>query len=272
MPGRLVPLNARGKLPSSVLPNLEQAERLHAHPDREPEPRPRRGGARAGRDPDRNPRPSAANPYLIKIEPGIYDLEANSLFMRPYVDIEGSGEGVTTITSAVNTGLGTVVGADNSELRFLTVKNTGEPGQQVVRPLLGASSPRYTHVTAAASGGTENDAIHISNGTPVLSYVTASASGGSRSTGVANFGGLLIVSNSTFSAADAANTNLGVLSTFGGTGPGKRARPSAPPEESSPSACERTTGTIRSRTRRFPAVAPAESYGIYNGWRLRLRS
>ena len=46
--------------------------------------------------------------------------------MSPYVDIEGSGEGVTTITSALGTGSGTVVGANNSELRYLTVKNTGE--------------------------------------------------------------------------------------------------------------------------------------------------
>ena len=34
---------------------------------------------------------SAGNPYLVKIEPGVYDLDGSSLAMRPYVDIEGSG-------------------------------------------------------------------------------------------------------------------------------------------------------------------------------------
>ena len=62
--------------------------------------------------------PSASNPYLVKIEPGIYDLEADSLFMRPYVDIEGSGEGVTTITSSLGTGSGTVVGRTTPSCGF----------------------------------------------------------------------------------------------------------------------------------------------------------
>ena len=93
--------------------------------------------------------PSASNAYLVKVEPGIYDLEASSLFMRPFVDIEGSGEGITTITSALGSGSGTVVGANNSELRYLTVKNTGEAGQQVVaiftRERIAPPEPRDRH-------------------------------------------------------------------------------------------------------------------------------
>ena len=41
---------------------------------------------------------SSTNPCLIKIEPGIYDIGSKSLQMKPYLDIEGSGELVTTIT------------------------------------------------------------------------------------------------------------------------------------------------------------------------------
>ena len=218
MPGKLVALNARGKLPSSVLPPARTAPGGYTHtvivspdPDRFVAGRQLMQAVTGITD------ASAANPWLVKIEPGIYDLDRASLSMRPYVDIEGSGEGVTTITSALGTGSGAVIGTNNSELRYVTVKNTGEPGQQVVAIFSETTSPRFSHVTAIASGGSENYGIHTSNGTPVLSYVTASASGGGQSFGVANYNSVMTVLNSTFSAADAAGFNAGFVSTFGGT-------------------------------------------------------
>ena len=47
--------------------------------------------------------------------------------MKPYVDIEGSGELTTkiTFTGSASSTTGTLVGANNAELRFLTVENTG---------------------------------------------------------------------------------------------------------------------------------------------------
>ena len=267
MPGRLVPLNARGKLPSSVLPNRSAPHGYTHTLIVSPEPDPVQAGRVLREVVSGITDPSASNPYLVKIEPGTYDLKADSLFMRSYVDIEGSGEGITTITSAISTGSGTIVGANNSELRFVTVKNTGEAGQQDAALFSESTSPRYTHVTAVASGGNDNDAIHISNGTAVLSYVTATALGGSRSTGVANFGGLLIASNSTFSAADAANTNLGVLSTFGGT---VRATDSTITASGGFIAVGLRTnnGTHTLANMTISASGAAESYGIYNGWRV----
>lgn len=216
-PGRLLPLNAKGQFPSSVLPAPKVGEpfthTIIVHPDVD--------HLRAGRllvqAVEEIADASASNPYLVKIEPGIYDLGTGSLVMRPHVDIEGSGEGVTTITSAISTGSGTVIGASNSELRFLTVKNTGEAGQQVVALFSETTSPRYTHVTVTASGGSENYGVHVSNGTPVLSYVTATASGGGQSFGVANYNGVMTVSNSNFSASGAAGLNVGLVSTFGGS-------------------------------------------------------
>ncbi len=35
---------------------------------------------------------SEANPYLLKVEPGVYDLGTGTLRMKSFVDIEGSGE------------------------------------------------------------------------------------------------------------------------------------------------------------------------------------
>jgi hypothetical protein len=218
MPGRLLALNAKGKLPTSVLPVGRGAPAGYTHtiivsPDVDP--------VQAGRVLRQTVAgivdASASNPYLVKIEPGIYDLEANSVFMRPYVDIEGSGEGITTITAALGTGSGTVVAANNSELRYVTVKNTGESNQQVVAIFSETASPRLSHVTAIGSGGSENYGIHTSNGTPVLSYVTASASGGGQSFGLVNFNSVITVLNSSFSASDAAGFNAAYVSTAGGT-------------------------------------------------------
>jgi hypothetical protein len=129
---------------------------------------------------------SADNPYLLKIEPGVYDLgslQFSSLDMQSFVDVEGSGEGVTTITSS-NPFSGTVVGAANSELRSLTVKHTGGPnGATAILDF--ANDFRVRHVTAAASGeGPINYGVNIL-GTAMLSQVTATASGASaRNTGV----------------------------------------------------------------------------------------
>ena len=158
--------------------------------------------------------PSALNAYLVKIEPGIYDLEASSLFMRPFVDIEGSGEGITTITSALGSGSGTVVATNNSELRNLTVKNTGEAGQQVVAIFSESASPRLSHVTAMASGGAENYGVHTSNGTVVMRYVTSRLRNrrlpGVRSHQLQQRHDCDL--NSAFSAAD-AGVNYGLSST-----------------------------------------------------------
>lgn len=73
---------------------------------------------------------SATNTYLVKIMPGVYDIGANSVQMKPYVDIEGSGELTTKITGTVSSTIppptaGVVNGSDDAEIRFLTVENTG---------------------------------------------------------------------------------------------------------------------------------------------------
>lgn len=64
--------------------------------------------------------PSATEPALLKIEPGIYDLGTSTLAMRSFVDIEGSGQGVTVITTEANY---TIFASSDAELRELTVSN-----------------------------------------------------------------------------------------------------------------------------------------------------
>lgn len=69
---------------------------------------------------------SASNPYLVKIMPGVYDIGANTVQMKPFVDIEGSGENVTIIQGNPDSQTaGVINGASDAELRFLKVKNYG---------------------------------------------------------------------------------------------------------------------------------------------------
>lgn len=69
---------------------------------------------------------SASNPYLVRVGPGEFD---ERVTMKPFVDIEGSGTGMTLIqTTAQNDpSKGAVIGASNAQLRNLTVKCLG-PG------------------------------------------------------------------------------------------------------------------------------------------------
>jgi hypothetical protein len=65
--------------------------------------------------------PSATNPCLLKIMPGVYSLGGPVgavVQMQNYVDIEGSGENVTKITDMWHYA---VIGASNSEIRSLTI-------------------------------------------------------------------------------------------------------------------------------------------------------
>jgi hypothetical protein len=149
---------------------------------------------------------SAENPYLIKVGPGVYDLGAGSLQMKEYVDIEGSGEKTTKITGVANNFSypptnGTINGASNAELRFLTVENTGV-GYLKTALLNSSASPSILHVTANASGGSEgNFGVYNSSSSPVMTNVTASGSGGTNSRGVYNSSSSPVMTNVTASGS-----------------------------------------------------------------------
>jgi len=122
---------------------------------------------------------SASNHYLVWVAPGTY---TETVVMEEYVDIEGAGELVTRITAAgssdINTG--TVVGANNAELCFLTVENTGG-NTYAIAIHNSLASPWLTHVTAIAWGGTDSYGVrNYNSSSPTMMNVTASASGGSE--------------------------------------------------------------------------------------------
>jgi hypothetical protein len=124
---------------------------------------------------------------VIKLGPGIYDLGTNNLQMKEYVDMEGSGENTTIIQGSIdNGGLGVVNGANNAEIRFLTVSNTGG-GFYAMAISNSSASPKITNVTAKASGATSiNIGVYNHGSSPTMTNVTVSASGALSSYGVYN--------------------------------------------------------------------------------------
>ena len=116
---------------------------------------------------------TAANPSLLKIEPGIYDLGSNILQMLPYVDVEGSGQGVTTI---IGRGSSTIATANFSELRSLTIKNMAVMSS-AAGISLGLGSPRLSNLSILMSGanmctGSCNGIVMDVTSTPTLTDVT----------------------------------------------------------------------------------------------------
>lgn len=128
---------------------------------------------------------SDTNRYLVWVAPGIYHEQVT---MKQYVDIAGAGQLLTRITGAGSGTLnsGTLLGANDAELRDLTVENTGD-ADFAVAIFNGADSPRLTRVTAIAFGGGRSYGVRNYNvSSPVMTDVTASASGKSGAIGVAN--------------------------------------------------------------------------------------
>jgi hypothetical protein len=211
--------------------------------------------------------PSATNPCLIKILPGIYNLGEGSLTMKPYVDIEGSGEDTTIITSAFgNSSLaGVVNGASNAEIRLLTVRNTDTSGTFVVAIANNAQSPKITHVTAIAAGGGLNcSGVYNSASSPIMTHVTASARGGAEGTGVLNTGSSPVMSYVTASASDGTFSSCGVcnmlssspiMSNVTATGTHAHFSYGVSNTESSSPVMSEVNAT---------AVGGANAYGVYN--------
>lgn len=146
---------------------------------------------------------SATNPYLIKLEPGVYDLQGTAISLLPFVDVEGAGEGATILRGARN---GPVVfGEDNVELRSLTIENLGS-GSSSSGINISGDSIRMLHVTVRASGGTSSNIAIAQAGTGAkLDEVTAIAQAG----GVASATGITIAGSPNLVGVVAQSTSAG---------------------------------------------------------------
>lgn len=128
--------------------------------------------------------PSATNRWLLKIEPGTYDVGGTSLVMRPYVDVEGSGIEATTIKGngdASGFENATIAGAENTELRLLTVQAIGSTTSSVMAMSNYQASPRLYRVKFVAQGQQAWGVRNV-NAVPLIEEcevsVSATATGG----------------------------------------------------------------------------------------------
>ncbi len=178
------------------------------------------------------------NRYLLKIEPGVYHVASDYLVMRPYVDVEGSGVGVTRVTT--DQGLstqGTVSLADYAALRNLTVENysggraIGISANDVTQGKVtnvrvdvnDVGIPQGVNVSNSSvifdnvdiTGSTSNansecNALFMINSSGEIRNSRTSCSGGLRTTGLYFYNAHVQVRN-VEASADAGQANIGLL-------------------------------------------------------------
>ena len=125
---------------------------------------------------------------LLRIEPGLYDLATSYLPMKQFVDIEGSGRGVTKITSAYcSSAIGTVNGAAYAELRYLTVENTCS-GAWGIGIYSNSDGTRLTGLTVHVSGATTSNGVRCSGSSVVMTDLDVTVTGTTTANGVRSDG------------------------------------------------------------------------------------
>jgi len=102
--------------------------------------------------------PSATNPCLVKIAPGVYDLSTSPLVIPAFVSVQGSGQNTTTLSGAVDAVNGLVrLEGDSPSLSDLTVANDAAAGSDSTGVTVGsADATNWTiqNVAATATNAT----------------------------------------------------------------------------------------------------------------------
>ncbi len=171
---------------------------------------------------------SSTNPYVIRIAPGTYDTGTTPVRLKNFVDIEGSGQGTTTISCACASAVspdannaGATLRADppatvatiTSEVRDLTVVNRGG-GVNGVAVWTGNTSGKVTlrNVTATAAGGSNaNIAAFLAGSSSTLDGLNGQATGGAFAYGVYFLGGTVSSVDLAGSASGGSLYNVGIV-------------------------------------------------------------
>jgi pectin methylesterase-like acyl-CoA thioesterase len=165
-----------------------------------------------------------AHRYAIKVAPGTYT-EVASVVLKSYVDIEGSGQDLTTITCAC--GSNTSPAADGSStvlqvtgpgvrvgIRGLTITNIGSSlaySAGIVTRTTDPGDVSLDALTITASGGTSNYGIYNDSSSSSMTNVTVTATGGTNSVGIHNSSSSPTMTNVTTTATGGTTTNSGIF-------------------------------------------------------------
>ncbi len=147
--------------------------------------------------------PSAVDPWLIKLEPGIYDVGASDVFIGNGVSLAGSGEGVTRITGSA---VVISVQSDSASIADLTSETTGigfESEALEVNGTLLVTDSRFVGVAST---------IDIDGGTVTFDGVTFDTPGANDIDLLSVFAGTVTVRESTLLGIE---TSDGVIRALG---------------------------------------------------------
>jgi hypothetical protein len=126
--------------------------------------------------------PSESNPCLLKIMPGLYDIGTAEIFMRSYIDIEGSGIDITKIVgNGGNVFYGSSV--SHAELRSLSLENTST-ANQAFGVYLYTSSPRLTDLDISVLDAGSSKGLIVIYGSPWIQRVNVDVAGSTYGDGI----------------------------------------------------------------------------------------
>lgn len=161
--------------------------------------------------------------WLLKVEPGVYDVGTTPVQMKSWVDMEGSGIGETLIRGTGQADEtfsfveGVLKGAQFTELRDLTVEcvaTTANPSCITIANF--NVSPRYTRVKAVSTSAVGvHWGFRNTNASPLFDQVEVLVASGTINYGIVNAGftSRPTIRRSFVKATNGSSTNDGILNT-----------------------------------------------------------
>lgn len=154
----------------------------------------------------------ATDRWLVKLEPGVYDLGTSSLSLPSNVDLEGSGDPSSTILSL--TAAGTVVASSNT-IRLVRILAGGGDAKAVQVPNGKKVTLQLVSLRASGSGapiGLDDDG----SGQVVQSVVSGISSGaGGFGMGIRTSGIVTISQSRIVASADGGGSQAAAINAFG---------------------------------------------------------
>ena len=162
---------------------------------------------------------SVDNPYLVVIGPGVYTI-TQTLVMKPFVDIAGSGANVTKIKGAISTGSAAtsaiISGASYSALSSLTVENNGGSTYSIALYNSHVNYATVSNVTARANNGTQSRAVFNENAYITMTNITTHVVNGVTQIGVHNTDTSIVKITNLYAYTYGGTNNFGVYNVASG--------------------------------------------------------